>query len=86
MRIVVLGNPRDVLGFALAGVEGRVCETPEEARDRLRDVLAGGAGADVGLLVLSGPAAWEAARDLRERAQRAGPPIVVRLPEGGRPA
>ncbi len=79
MKILVLGTPRDVLGFALAGVEGRPCETPEEARELLREILAGDAAADVGLLVLSGPAARESAGKPRERAR---PPIVVRLPEG----
>ncbi len=78
-----MGTPRDVLGFALAGVEGRACETPEEARDLLREILAGGPGTEVGLLVLSGPAGREAAAEPGERARRAGPPIVVRLPESG---
>lgn len=40
MRLLVIGTREDVAGFALAGVDGIVCETPAEAVEKAaEDVL-----------------------------------------------
>ena len=38
MTLLVVGTREDVAGFALAGVEGRVCRTQEEAAQAVESV------------------------------------------------
>ena len=45
MKLLVVGSPEDVTGFALAGVEGVVCTNRQEAGEAI-------ANADAGTLVL----------------------------------
>ena len=45
MKLLVVGTPEDVTGFALAGVEGVVCTNRDEARQAI-------ANADADTLVL----------------------------------
>jgi vacuolar-type H+-ATPase subunit F/Vma7 len=75
---VALGRAEDIRGFALAGVETAVCETPHEA-ETLMNAL-GAVESRVGLLMVS---AWvtRAAPSAVERSrQKDGPPIVLVLP------
>ena len=57
MTPFVVGSPEDVVGFALAGIEGVVCTTPEEAHQAIAN-----AGADT-LVMVSAQFACEVPRD-----------------------
>lgn len=64
MKLLVIGTPEDVTGFALAGVEGVVCTNREEAGQAIAN-----AGSDTLVLVSA-----EHARGLTQNA------LVVALP------
>ena len=78
MRAVALGRLDDIRGFALAGVETVCCETLQEA-DAM--VLALGADATIGLILLpaSFAAAASTAIDVVRGRRRA--PVVLELPD-----
>ena len=57
MTPFVVGSPEDVVGFALAGIEGVVCRTPEEAHQAIAN-----AAADA-LVIVSAQFAREIPRD-----------------------
>ena len=39
MKFYVIGDPDTVLGFRLAGIEGRVADSPEAAREALKNAF-----------------------------------------------
>lgn len=86
MKILLVGNAVDALGFSLAGVEGFVAHDRREAEQALGAIEADGG---VGLLLVSA-----SIEDLRPRAlerirRRGGLPALVVLPPraaGGSPA
>lgn len=57
MRPIVIGTPDDIAGFALAGVDGVVCTTSDEARKAIAR-----AGEDA-LVILSAEFAGAVPRD-----------------------
>jgi vacuolar-type H+-ATPase subunit F/Vma7 len=81
VKVVVVGSPDEVRGFALAGVEGQTATTRREAIDALRDLL--GAGQGVGLLLLSQAVAQAIPREIRELRLRGAPPALLILPGSG---
>jgi vacuolar-type H+-ATPase subunit F/Vma7 len=83
VKIFILGERRDVRGFALAGIEGRVCRNRLEAESALRDVLD---KKDVGLLLLSSSVDRLASLAVRSLTERRETPIVLVLPEKESPA
>ena len=80
MKIVVVGSPEDVRGFALAGLAGY----PADGRLEVETILAERSreDSDVGLLLVSGSAARQAPEALAALRKRDGAPIVLELPEG----
>jgi vacuolar-type H+-ATPase subunit F/Vma7 len=74
MKILVLGTPDDVRGFALAGAAGRVPRDAEEVEQAIEEAERDG----VELILLSP----EIAR-LAPEAVAASRVLVVILPEGG---
>jgi vacuolar-type H+-ATPase subunit F/Vma7 len=75
MRLVVAGRPRDVRGFAIAGVETLACDTAMQARAALD-----GLGSDVGLFIASQWFEQASGERLRRLRERKGPPAVLVLP------
>jgi len=76
MKPLVVGTREDVAGFALAGIEGIVCTTAEEARRALA-----GAGQDT--LVIVSPNLWSDGRFGRRAspmAEAAVAPLSIVLP------
>lgn len=71
MKALVIGARDDVAGFALAGIEGRVCTTPDETEHAID--TAGDA-----LLIFSARAAENVAR-LGEWARSGSGPLFVVL-------
>ena len=83
MRLVLLGDADDVRGFALAGVEGRVCHDRGTAESALAQIAA--PGAEVGLVLISATVAGLASRALERLGRQEGSPAVVILPEADSP-
>ena len=77
MKTFLLGTPEDVRGFALAGIAGSACTTPEEA-------LEAAAGLetmqDLALLLVSQEVAQLAPEAVEKLSRDHGPPTVVVLP------
>jgi vacuolar-type H+-ATPase subunit F/Vma7 len=76
MRLIVVGRPEEVCGFALAGVDIVVCDAAAAAAARVERVSADGAG-----LVLVTPwIARHAARTIAALQRHKGPPVVSIIP------
>jgi len=77
MRAVVIGNPDCVLGFALAGIAGRIARTREEAVTALDEALADPSIAMV--LITTEAASWQRERvdDLKVTSVT---PLVMEIP------
>jgi vacuolar-type H+-ATPase subunit F/Vma7 len=72
MRIVVIGDDRDVRGFALAGVGGRVCRDRRDVERAFAEVPD-----DTGLILLSASAARLAAASVASAQAKKRPALVV---------
>ena len=79
MIAVLLGTAHDVRGFALAGVEGRVCETAGQVAEAA-SALRGRAG--VALVLVSREVARLAPAEIAQLEGVDGPPALVVLPGG----
>jgi vacuolar-type H+-ATPase subunit F/Vma7 len=75
VKIAVVGSPEDVRGFALAGLPGRVAESPAEVEAAL-------AGSDAGLLLVSASTARLAPESIARLERGEGAPVALVLPEG----
>src|SRR5574340_246522 len=77
MKVLVVGHPDAVLGFSLAGVEGKPASTPEEAGQALDAAFA---DKEVGIILVT----QDAARMMRARVddlkQHSTVPLVVEIP------
>jgi V/A-type H+-transporting ATPase subunit F len=77
MKVLVIGHPEAVLGFSLAGVNGRTVTTAEEADQALSDALA---SKDVGIILVT----QDVAQLLQERVEdlklHSTVPLVVEIP------
>ena len=78
MKLIVIGRRDEITGFALAGVETMVCESPDDAR-ALVDEAAGPTGG-AGLVLVSPWIAQHAARAVSAARLRKGPPVVAVIP------
>ncbi|HEY7413264.1 MAG TPA: V-type ATP synthase subunit F [Vicinamibacteria bacterium] len=83
MKAVVLGREVDVRGFALAGVDGLVCEDAGALAGGLRVTAA---DHEVGLLLLSAEAAALDPAAVTRFRRRPGAPLVLVLPPVGEAA
>ena len=84
MKVLVLGHPEAVLGFSLAGVNGRAVTTAEEA-DRALDEGLG--DHDTGIILVTQDVARLIQTRMDELKLRSTVPLVVEIlsPEGLRP-
>lgn len=74
MKVLLLGTPSDLRGFALAGLEGRPCTRAAELEEELAKARRG----DVALIALSAEVA--ALSPAAVKASAAAQPLIV-LPE-----
>jgi vacuolar-type H+-ATPase subunit F/Vma7 len=79
VRIIVLGDADDVRGFALAGVEGHVCQDLGAAESTLAQI--GAQVGEVGLVLISAAVAGLASRAVERLRRQEGSPAVVILPQ-----
>jgi V/A-type H+-transporting ATPase subunit F len=77
MNIRVLGNPDAVLGFSLAGIEGRKATTAAEADRALNDALA---EKDLGIILVTQDAADLIGPRMDRLLLRRTPPLIVVIP------
>jgi V/A-type H+-transporting ATPase subunit F len=77
MKILVVGNPEAVLGFSLAGIEGKSATSAEEAGRALDDALA---AKDLGIVLVTRDAAEMIGPRMDRLRLRREPPLVVEIP------
>ena len=84
MKVLTVGHPDAVLGFSLAGVDGRIATTVEEANSALDDVLA---ASDVGIVLVTEDVARLIEGRMDHLRLRSTVPLVIEIPgpEGMRP-
>ncbi len=80
MIAALLGTEHDVRGFALAGVEGRVCRTASETVDAAAALRA---RSDVALILVSRNVARLAPSEVAALEGVDGPPALLVLPGEG---
>lgn len=77
MQLRLIGDARDVTGFALAGIEGVECGTRDEVAAALDHSVCDGTA---GIVLVSHESAALAPEELERFRRAAGAPIVVVLP------
>ena len=84
MKVLAIGHPDAVLGFSLAGVDGRVATTAREVNQALDDVLS---APDVGIVLVTQDVADLIEDRMSQLKLRSMIPLVVDIPgpEGVRP-
>jgi V/A-type H+-transporting ATPase subunit F len=77
MKILVVGNPEAVLGFSLAGIEGKPASSAAEAGRALDEALA---AKDLGIVLVTRDAAQMLGPRMDQLRLRRDPPLVVEIP------
>ncbi len=77
MKLLVIGNPKAVLGFSLVGVEGRAASTPESINQALDGALE---QKDLGIILVTEDAAAQIEARMDELKLRSTEPLVVEIP------
>ncbi len=77
MRVLVIGHPEAVLGFSLAGVDGRVATTAAEINSALDDALA---AREVGVVLVTREAARLVQPRMDELTLHSTLPLIVEIP------
>ena len=80
MKVLVIGHPEAVLGFSLAGVDGRVATTAEEVNQALDEAQA---SKDVGIVLVTQDVAAMIPARMEHLKLRSTVPLVVEIPSGG---
>lgn len=77
MKVLVIGHPEAVLGFSLAGVQGRAVTTAEEADKALDEALA---SKDNGIVLVTQDVAQLIQARVEHLKLRSTIPLVVEIP------
>jgi V/A-type H+-transporting ATPase subunit F len=77
MRILVIGSPEAVLGFSLAGLEGRPAESAADAGAALDEALS---DKDLGIILVTQDAAERIGPRMDQLQLRRTPPLIVVIP------
>ncbi len=77
MKLLVIGNPKAVLGFSLVGVEGRTATDPESINKALDSALE---QKDLGIILVTEDAAAKIEARMDELKMRSTEPLVVEIP------
>lgn len=80
MRLVAIGSRVFVTSLRLAGVQGIIADSPEQALSQLNSI---GASDDVGLLLLSDDIGKEIRYQLTEIRAKRPIPLIFELPSPG---
>jgi V/A-type H+/Na+-transporting ATPase subunit F len=77
MRVLVVGHPDAVLGFSLAGVDGKAVSTAEEADKALDEALS---ARDVGIVLVTQDVARLVQARVEDLKLHSTIPLVVEIP------
>jgi len=77
MKVLVIGHPEAVLGFSLAGVNGRAVTTAEEADKALDEALA---LKDIGIILVTQDIAGMLQERVEDLKLHSTIPLVVEIP------
>lgn len=77
MKYFALGDSETLLGFSLAGVDGALVTTPEEAKVRFEQIIS---DPEIGVLIITTPIAQMIREQVDAYMLRASFPLVVELP------
>jgi len=77
MKMLVIGHPEAVLGFALVGVHGQAATTAEQAGQALDEALA---DPDVGIVLVTDKVAHLIQSRMDQLKLRSTVPLVVEIP------
>ena len=78
MELFIIGDHDTVLGFSLAGIEGRIVKGPDEAYSALNEVVEAG---EVGILLITERLAHELRKDIDQIMMTRRYPLVVEIPD-----
>jgi vacuolar-type H+-ATPase subunit F/Vma7 len=78
MKVLVIGHPKAVLGFSLAGVQGQVATNAEEANRALDSAL--GEATEVGIVLVTQDVAALIANRMEDLRLHSTVPLVVEIP------
>ena len=82
MRFVTIGDEDTVLGFSLAGVDGKVVKNPDEAREVLKGALS---DPDIGIIIISERIAWEIREEVDRYIYTHSFPLIIEVPDRNGP-
>ena len=77
MKVLVIGHPEAVLGFSLAGVQGQVASTAEQANQALDNGLI---APDIGIILVTQDVAKLIETRMDQLQLRSTIPLVVEIP------
>ncbi len=77
MKLLVIGNPKAVLGFSLVGVDGYAATSPENIHLALDEALR---RKDLGIILVTADAASSIEARMDELKLRSTEPLVVEIP------
>ena len=85
MKLMVVGHPEAVLGFALVGIGGRAASTAQEANEALDEALS---TEDIGIILVTDNVAAMIDQRMEQLKMKSTVPLVVEIPapEGFRPS
>jgi V/A-type H+-transporting ATPase subunit F len=78
MQFYVIGDESTVSGFGLAGVEGEVVETTDEAREALKRAFA---SSDIGIVIITEKIAAGMHKEMEEYVFGRSFPLVIEIPD-----
>lgn len=78
MKFYVIGDPDTVLGFRLAGIDGEVIETPEEASDALERAFE---KEDLGVIILPERIAEKIRSRVDQYLYKTTFPLIIEIPD-----
>lgn len=78
MKYFIIGGEDAVLGFGMVGVEGRVAETADEARDALQTALK---DTQVGIVIITEPVAEMIRPQVDRYVFSRSFPLIVEVPD-----
>jgi len=78
MKYFIIGGDDAVLGFGMVGVEGRVAETADEARDALQEALH---DKHVGIVIITEPVAELIRPQVDRYVFSQSFPLIVEVPD-----
>lgn len=78
MKFYVIGDEDTVLGFRLAGIDGRKVESPEEAEEALKEAFS---LEDIGIIVITERTAQSIRAEVDRYSYTTTFPLIIEIPD-----